>query len=196
MFTGLREGEILGLTWDCVDFEEGTIKVKHQLRREQKKGGIYYISSPKNGKARIISPAPTVMQLFKDQQFRQLEQRFKAGDAWVDKVRLFTASVEAEKEYDLVFRNDTGGLLSYRTVYDCFKRIVKKIGAPEARLHDLRHTYSVNSLKAGDDIKTLQENLGHATAAFTMQVYGHVTDEMKRASAERMEQYIKSISGL
>ena len=58
------------------------------------------------------------------------------------------------------------------------------------------YTYAVNSIKAGDDIKTLQENLGHATAAFTMQVYAHVTEQMKQASADRMEQYIRGISGL
>jgi len=47
------------------------------------------------------------------------------------------------------------------------------------------------SLNAGDDTKTLQSNLGHATAAFTLDVYGHTNDRMKRASAERMNNYIK-----
>ena len=76
------------------------------------------------------------------------------------------------------------------------KRIVASIGLPDARLHDLRHSYAVASIRAGDDIKTVQGNLGHHTAAFTLDVYGHVTEEMKKASAERMETYIKSISGL
>lgn len=48
---------------------------------------------------------------------------------------------------------------------------------------------------SGDDIKTVQENLGHATAAFTLDRYGHVTEQMRQASAERMEQFIKSVSG-
>lgn len=64
---------------------------------------------------------------------------------------------------------------------------------PDARFHDLRHSYAVASLQAGDDVKTVQENLGHHTAAFTLDVYGHVTDQMRRKSAARMEYYIQSI---
>ena len=64
---------------------------------------------------------------------------------------------------------------------------------PDIRFHDLRHSYAVASIRAGDDIKTVQGNLGHATAAFTLDVYGHVTDQMKRASAERMEGFIKDV---
>lgn len=79
-------------------------------------------------------------------------------------------------------------------MYDCFKRIVRNIGAPATRFHDLRHTFAVASIKSGDDIKTVQENLGHATAAFTLDVYGHVTKQMKQDSAACMEQFIKSVS--
>ena len=62
------------------------------------------------------------------------------------------------------------------------------------RFHDLRHSFAVASLKHGDDVKTVQENLGHATAAFTLDVYGHATDEMKRASGKRMDAAIQQIS--
>lgn len=62
------------------------------------------------------------------------------------------------------------------------------------RLHELRHTYATLAIKGGDDIKTVQENLGHATAAFTLDVYGHVTPGMRQASAERMEQAIQALS--
>ncbi|RHS34990.1 hypothetical protein DWV52_04635 [Ruminococcaceae bacterium AF10-16] len=72
--------------------------------------------------------------------------------------------------------------------------IVRNIGAPATRFHDLRHTFAVASIKSGDDIKTMQENLGHATAAFTLDVYGHVTKQMKQDSTARMEQFIKSVS--
>ncbi|HCG66959.1 MAG TPA: hypothetical protein DEW37_10160 [Oscillibacter sp.] len=61
--------------------------------------------------------------------------------------------------------------------------------------HGLRRTFAVASIKSGDDIKTVQESLGHATAAFTLDVYGHVTKQMKQDSAVRMEQFIKSVSG-
>ena len=53
--------------------------------------------------------------------------------------------------------------------------------------------YAVASIRSGDDIKTVQENLGHATAAFTLDVYGHVTEKMKLESANRMEQFIRSV---
>ena len=62
------------------------------------------------------------------------------------------------------------------------------------RFHELRHTYAVSAIIGGDDIKTVQENLGHATAAFTLDVYCHVTGQMKRSSADRMEQFIQSVS--
>ena len=79
-------------------------------------------------------------------------------------------------------------------MYDFFTRILKTIGSQATRFHDLRHTYAVACIKSGDDIKTVQENLGHATAAFTLDVYGHVTKQMKQDSALRMEQFIQSVS--
>lgn len=194
LFTGLRESELLGLTWDNVDFKKGTITVKQQLRKDQRKGGGYYMTSLKmsssaNAKTRKIMPAPFVMHLLKEQQIKTLEMRFKAGELWTDKVEL------DGHEYDLVFRNDDGGLLSYRTVYDCFKRIVAKIGIPETRFHDLRHTFAVNSIRAGDDWKTISENLGHTDVAFTINTYGHFVDSMRQDSAARQESFISALFG-
>lgn len=62
--------------------------------------------------------------------------------------------------------------------------------------HDLRHTFAVLSLQNGDSVKTVQGNLGHATAAFTLDVYGHVSEKMKEDSAARMEGYIRGIVNL
>jgi Site-specific recombinase XerD len=59
----------------------------------------------------------------------------------------------------------------------------------------MRHSYAVASLQVGDDIKTVQDNLGHHTAAFTLDVYGHVTEQMKKDSAERMNKLIENITG-
>ena len=129
---------------------------------------------------RVIVLAPTVIELFKAQRTKQALMMLDAGCAWEDN--------------NLIFTNPTGGYLSYRTVYDCFKRVVKKLGFPNTRFHDLRHTYAVAAIKSGDDIKTVQENLGHATAAFTLDVYGHVTSQMKQVSASRMEQFISAVS--
>ena len=182
LFTGLREGELLGLMWDCVDFEKGTILINKQLRRSQRKGGTYYFSPPKNNKSRTITPAPYVMKLLQAQKVQQAEQRLMAGPAWEDS--------------GLVFTNEFGRYVSYRAIFDSFKRIVKRIGLPDARIHDLRHTYAVNCIRAGDDIKTVQSNLGHATAAFTLDVYGHFTDDMRSVSAQRMEGFITNVLNL
>ena len=83
---------------------------------------------------------------------------------------------------DLVFTTELGRYLSNQTVYLAFKKVVRALGMETVRFHDLRHTFAVNSLKAGDDIKTVQENLGHHTAAFTLDVYAHVTSGMKQES--------------
>ena len=81
------------------------------------------------------------------------------------------------------------------SAYQRLKLILKEAGLPDIRFHDLRHTFAVNSLKAGDDIKTVQENLGHHTASFTLDVYAHVTSGMKHDSANRMEQYLQRVTG-
>ena len=63
------------------------------------------------------------------------------------------------------------------------------------RFHDLRHSYAVASLRAGDDVKVLQQNMGHHSTAFTLDTYAHVTKQMQEDSAARMEEYIKGIIG-
>ena len=179
LFTGLREGEALGLMWNCVDFEKGTILVDKQLQRQKKQHGDYIFLSTKNGKSRTITPASWVMDLLRVQQARQEQAQAQARDLWEDS--------------GLVFTNEVGHHLALHTVYKEFKKIVCSIGAPEVRFHDLRHSYAVASIRAGDDIKTVQGNLGHATASFTLDVYGHVTEHMKQASSAGMDAYIKDV---
>ena len=81
-----------------------------------------------------------------------------------------------------------------QTAFKRFKKAAEKVGRPDARFHDLRHTYAVISLQEGDDIKTVQQNLGHATASFTLDVYGHVSEKMKQESADRMQSYFEKIT--
>ena len=182
LFTGMREGEALGLMWECVDFKKGTILINKQMQREKKKNGQYLLVPTKNGKSRTITPAPWVMKLLRTQRAKQAEQQLRAGPMWEDS--------------GLVFTNELGHHLAIHTVYKDFKQIAASIGCPDARFHDLRHSYAVAAIRSGDDIKTVQGNLGHATAAFTLDVYGHVTDQMKRESAARMESYIKDVLNL
>ena len=181
LFTGLRQGEVLGLTWECVDFAAGTVLISKQLQKMRSGDRGYYLASTKSGKSRKLTPAPSVMKLLRHQQAIQAEWRLRAGAAWQDS--------------GLVFTNKLGGHLMPHTVYQNYKKVVASIGRPDARFHDLRHSYAVAAIRGDDDIKTVQGNMGHATAAFTLDVYGHVTDQMKQASAARMEKFIQSVSG-
>ncbi len=119
------------------------------------------------------------MDVLKRQKEKQAELRRLAGNMWI--------------ESNFVFTNKIGENLSPQTVYLNFKKLVAAAGYPDARFHDLRHSYAVAALQSGDDIKTVQENLGHHTAAFTLDIYGHVTDKMRRDSAQRMQVYIDSL---
>ena len=182
LFTGMRQSELMGLTWDCVDFKAGTILINKQLIKEKKKDGAYKLTPPKNDKPRRISPAPYIMDLLKGYKRTQAENRIKAGSLWV--------------ESDFVFTNHFGHHLAHSTLSHTYKRFMRQIGLPESRFHDMRHSFAVSSLQAGDDVKTVQENLGHHTAAFTLDVYGHVTERMKQESAARMQGFIKTVINL
>ena len=182
LFTGMRRGEVCGLTWDCIDLDKGTILVNKQLQNVPGEPGAYRLVSSKNGKGRTITAAPTVVAALKRQKAKQSADRLKAGKLWQDE--------------GFVFTDEIGHHVSPHSVYHHYKRLVASIGFPEARFHDLRHSYAVAAIRSGDDIKTVQGNLGHATASFTLDVYGHVTEEMKQASAERMERFIQDVSSL
>lgn len=179
LFTGMREGEICGLPWSAVNFKKGTITVKQQLQKEKEKGGKYYIAATKNDKTRTITAAPFVMEILRQEKQEQMKDQMNVGFVW--------------NEWNLVFTYPDGSHTIPRTILKHFKAIMEKLGRPDARFHDLRHTYAVMSLQEGDDPKTVQENLGHATASFTLDVYGHVSEKMKQDSAARMENYISKI---
>ena len=127
------------------------------------------------------------MELLERQNREQAAQRLAAGEVWQgwrDAKGRRTA---------LVFTTREGKSISQTSLRYHFKKVVEAIGAPSCRVHDLRHTFAVLSLQNGDDLKTVQDNLGHATAAFTLDVYGHVSEKMKEDSAARMEAYIKAL---
>lgn len=180
LFTGMRESEVCGLMWDCVDLSRGTITINKQLQKVRGSGGEYVLAPTKNGKSRTITVAGYVVKVLAGVKRKQLENRLRYGDCWEDS--------------GFVFTDDLGLHLKQQTVYLDFKKIMQEIGSPETRFHDLRHSYAVAAIRSGDDIKTVQENLGHATAAFTLDVYGHVTEQMKQESADRMERFIRAVN--
>lgn len=180
LFTGMREGEVHGLLWDCVDLNAGTILINKQLQYVRSSHGTYRLVPTKNSKGRTITAAPFVVSILRRVKHKQLENRIRYGECW--------------ENTGFVFTDELGQHLKPQNVYREFKRIVASMGTPQTRFHDLRHSYAVAAIRSGDDIKTVQENLGHATAAFTLDTYGHVTTQMKQDSANRMEQFIKAVN--
>ena len=180
LFTGMRQGEILGLSWPDIDWEHGSLYLHQQLQQYLTRGDCNcYMNTLKNGKSRTVTVAPTVLQILREQRLIQNEQRMAAGPLWYN-------------EYDLVFTNEAGRPLNRRTVYKHLKKILSGIGLDDCYFHTLRHTFATLSLQNGDDVLTVKENLGHHSAAFTLNTYGHLTQAMRRDSAERMEKLIQT----
>ena len=181
LFAGLREGECLGLSWDQVNFEARRITISQQLQHEKKRSAQYYIApSTKSGKPRQIEPPEITFQYLRAERKRQTENRLAAGPLW-------------SNPDNLVFTDELGRHLAISTFYKTFKRIVSSIGRPDARPHDLRHTAATVAIAAGADIKSVQDLLGHATASFTLNVYAHTSDQMKKDTAARMQSYYDNL---
>lgn len=182
LFAGLREGECLGLSWDQVDFESRRLTISQQLQKEKKNGAVYYIApSTKSGKPRQIEPPEIAFQYLRAERKRQTENRLAAGELW-------------DNPDNLVFTNETGRHYSIFSFYKNFKRIAASIGRPDARPHDLRHTAATVAIASGADIKSVQDLLGHATASFTLNVYAHSSDQMKKDTAARMQSYYDNLT--
>lgn len=136
-FTGLRESELIGLTWDCIDFAKGTIRVYRQFVRIASgpdKGKMMF-TSLKNHKERTIHPAPSVMDALRQAKEKQNRQRLLAGSSW-------------DNVYDMVFTRDNGMFIRFKTLYVHFKALVSRLNRPEVRFHDIRHTYAPSLFKA------------------------------------------------
>lgn len=186
-FCGFRIGEVSGLTWDCISWTRGTIRIYRQLqKRPQKDGGLVF-APLKNSKPREIKPAPYVLEILQRQYEEQTAQRLAAGDDW------HGWQTERERKTALVFTMPSGDPINPATLWRHMKTLAAEIGVPSCRVHDLRHTFAVLSLESGDDALTVSTNLGHATPSFTLSVYGHVSETMRNKSAEHMQRYIDSL---
>lgn len=187
IFTGLRKNEALGLTWTSINFKTNTIVIDKQLIRRPVKDGGYTIASIKSDRVRDIVVSPYVMSILLNIKDSQDQLKESNSEIWS-----FLKDDDG-KEYDLVFTDQSGSPLNPKRVYLHYNKLAKKMGFDATRVHDLRHTFAMLSLQNGDDYKTLQENLGHASASFTLDVYGHKSKRMQIESADRMQQYIDSI---
>lgn len=169
LYTGLRQGELIGLTWRAIDLPNRTMNIFRQLQYN-KDTNEYFWCEPKGGRTRMLAlnrhAADILMKL------------------------------DAQKRHDpddFVFPSNIGTHLTPPGVYDAFKKVIASIGCEKVRFHDLRHTYAIMSLQAGMDPKSLQYNLGHFSAAFTLDVYCHCIDEMKRKAAEKLDVFFDGL---
>lgn len=182
LWTGLREGEIIGLSWDCVDFKKQIIRVERQLKRKGNGNtkNHYEFDTLKNGKCRTVKPAPFVFERLKKVRAEQAKNKLKYGENF-------------SNPDNLVFTDELGHHIGAECLLKCFKVRVKHIGLPEMRFHDLRHTWVVIQLQNGVNVKTVSEMAGHATVAFTLDVYGHVTDAMLNDSADKIQKFYDAL---
>ena len=183
LFTGLREGEIMGLQWRNIDFDNGTIIIDHQLKRT--KNAQYYFDETKTHEIRKIKPAPAVMKLLAQQKKLQAERRLRAGNLW------------DEGEFpDLVFTNEYGKHYGKNTMLHNVQKLAEKIGVHGFRFHDLRHTFAVSSILAGDDIYTISKTLGHSNIKITLDTYSHYTDDLRNKASLNMESFMQGLANL
>ena len=156
----MRRGELIGLKWEDIDLEGGTIRVHRQVARIN--GQITEAPLKTKNSYRTLPLAEGTVAVLK-------EQKKKAGNSpWV-------------------FPSPTGGPMSPDSVLHMLHRVLKRAGLPKVRFHDLRHTFATLALQNGVDVKTVSGMLGHFSAGFTLDTYAHVTTQAQRQAAKVME---------
>lgn len=162
IYSGLRRGEILGLTWNCVNFEKSTIKVKQTLHRGK-------LSTPKTkNSAREIKVPQKLIEVLKD-----LKTKSKPN------------------ELNLVFSQSNGKFLDAdNMIKRRFNKILDGAGVPRVRFHDLRHTYASLLLAKDLNIKYIQKQMGHANFEITMNTYAHLMPEVYEKSEKAIDELI------
>ena len=163
--TGLRRGELLGLKWEDLNLEQGTLRVQRQVARID--GEVVEAPLKTKNSYRTISLGGDAVGILN-------EQRKKCGGS----------------EY--VFPSPTGGPISPDSVIQMLHRVLKRAGLPKVRFHDLRHTFATVALQNGVDIKTVSGMLGHYSAGFTLDTYAHVTTQAQREAAKTMGNILSS----
>ncbi len=166
--SGARLGELMALIWRNVLFEQGIIVIDATLHRE---GSSWERRPTKNDRVRHVDlPAPVVgfMQRYKQTTESQL-----------------TAIGAALAPDDFVFTTSTGKPLNRHNVTRALGRVLEMAALQHIRFHDLRHSHASLLLENGESHKTIQERLGHASAAFTLDVYGHLGKTTQQDAAHR-----------
>ncbi len=162
--TGLRRGELMALQWDDLDFETGVLNVNKQVYQVN---GELQFSEPKtkNSIRKIVLP-PSVVEVLR-------EYKKTVNSRW-----MFPSPVKEDCPL-------TPGVVRQR-----LQLILEHAGCKHVRFHDLRHTFATLALQNGMDVKTLSAMLGHVSAATTLDIYTHITDDMQRTAAANIDRGI------
>jgi integrase len=171
--TGLRQGELFGLSWEDVDLAAGRLSVRQTLTTP--KGGRR-LGPPKRSKSRrSVKLTAGAVKALTAHRGRQLEEREKLAELWKDQGFVFTTQVGTPLNRHNFFRR-------------CFKPMLEKAGLPHTvRFHDLRHTCATILLSKNVNPKIVQELLGHANISQTMDTYSHVLPDMQERAASAMD---------
>ena len=172
--TGMRQGELLGLQWEDVDFEEGTVQVRQVLSRTN--DGNISLSSPKTPSSRrTIGISDSVVSTLRRHRIRQNEEKLKVPE-YIDN--------------GLVFASEVGTAIRPRNLLRNFKRLTREAGLSEIRFHDLRHTHATMMLKSGVRAEIIAKRHGHRDVSTTINTYTHVTADLQKDAAEALERQI------
>lgn len=178
LVTGLRRGELMGLEWSDIDFENGTLNVDRTSQYVPGKGT--FVKSTKNEESkRMISLPKSTLDLLKRYKVEQNKQRLKVGDLWQGSDRIFTTW--------------NGKPMFPDTVSNWFPKFLKKHGLPHLNFHGLRHTSATLLINEGVNIKAVSSRLGHARTSTTVDIYAKALRSADRVAAEKMENIIKGV---
>ncbi len=179
--TGMRQGELLGLKWQDINFSTGTLQVRRILTRipSETSGKVFIEAEPKTQYSRrSITIASFALETLNWHRLRQIETRLKAGELW--------------NEHDYVFCTLVGTHLRPSHVVDEFKKLLKRADLPDIRFHDLRHSAATLLLSLGVRPKVVQELLGHTQISMTMDIYSHVLPSMQQDAVSKLNTLLMS----
>lgn len=177
--TGLRQGELLGLSWEDVDLEKAELRVNHALQRY---GGALHLVPPKTAKSRRSVPILALaVAALRELRSRQRDERLRAGSLW--------------HETGLVFTTRRGTPIEPRNATRSFKRLLARAGLRPMRFHDLRHSCATLLLVQGVSPRVVMEILGHSQINVTMNTYSHVLPSLQREAAARLDELLTGEMG-
>jgi integrase len=170
--TGMRQGELLALRWQDVDLENATVSVRRTLT---KNGGRLLLGEPKTKKSRrTIQLTEEAVRALREHLDRQMAHMQRLGDLYRDE--------------GLIFASEVGTLINPTNLRQrSFASLLKRAGLPKIRFHDLRHTCATLLLSRNVHPKFVQELLGHANIAITLDTYSHVIPGMGDHAVRAME---------